>query len=272
MGVSRAVNMALKIAKKKGAEKIYTYGPLIHNPQTVAQLEKQGIHAIDNADEIKEGMIIIRAHGISPLEKKKITEKGIRVIDATCPKVVHVQSIISKHAALGYSIVIVGDRHHPEVEGLLGHASGKGIVIGQVQDLDKLASLERACVVAQTTQSTDEYQEISRRISEKFPGALVFDTICDSTEKRQAEVKQLAAEMEAVFIVGGHNSANTQRLAKISEEQGTPTFHIETADDLRTIQLAPYRKIGISAGASTPTWIIEQIVAALTAGQGRSRC
>ena len=269
MGVSRAVNMVLKIAKKKGSEKIYTYGPLIHNPQTVAQLEKSGIHAIDNADEISEGMIIIRAHGISPQEKQKITEKGIRVVDATCPKVVHVQSIISKHAALGYSIVIVGDRHHPEVEGLLGHASGRGIVVGRMEDLEQLGALDRVCVVAQTTQSTEEYAEISRRICEKFPGALVFDTICDSTEKRQAEVRQLAAEMDAVFIVGGRNSANTQRLAKISVEQGTPTFHIETAADLHAIAPGPYRKIGISAGASTPTWIIEQIVDVLPAWRDR---
>ena len=260
MGVSRAVNMVLQIAKHKGPEKIYTYGPLIHNPQTVALLQKRGIQSIEHTEEITEGMIIIRAHGISPQEKKRITQKGIKVIDATCPKVLHVQSIISRHAALGYTVLIVGDSEHPEVEGLLGHAHGQGIVIGGADRLEELSPLGRVCVVAQTTQSKDEYAGISRLISTKFPDALIFDTICDSTEKRQAEVKRLASEMDAVFIVGGHNSANTRRLAKISESQGTPTFHIETAGDLKQIELLGYRKIGISAGASTPNWIIKQIV------------
>ena len=268
MGVSRAVNMVLQIAKHKGTEQVYTYGPLIHNPQTVTLLQKQGIQPIERADEIKEGMIIIRAHGISPQEKERISQKGVKVIDATCPKVVHVQSIISKHAAQGYTVIIVGDSEHPEVEGLLGHAYGHGIVIGDASHIRELPDMNRVCIVAQTTQSKDEYAEISRRISERYPGALVFDTICDSTEKRQAEVKQLASEMDVVFIVGGHNSANTRRLAKISEAEGTPTFHIETADDLKAIDLTKYNKVGISAGASTPTWIIKYIVKALSGSYG----
>ena len=130
MGVRRAVDMVLHIAEHKGSERIYTYGPLIHNPQTVALLEDQGIVPVEKITEMEKGMIIIRAHGISPQEKKKITEKGIKIIDATCPKVVHVQSIIKKHAAREFTILIVGDREHPEVEGLLGHAFGRGIVIG----------------------------------------------------------------------------------------------------------------------------------------------
>jgi (E)-4-hydroxy-3-methyl-but-2-enyl pyrophosphate reductase len=264
MGVRRAVDMVLHIAEHKGDEPIYTYGPLIHNPQTVHLLEKQGIHPIERAEEIKKGMIIIRAHGISPQEKKRILKDGVRIIDATCPKVVHVQSIIQKHAAQDYTILIVGDSEHPEVEGLLGHAYGKGIVVGSVRDVEALPHLEKVCVVAQTTQSKDEYAKISQRIAERFPGTLVFDTICDSTEKRQAEVKRLASEMDVVFIVGGHNSANTRRLAKISDAQGTPTFQIETAEDLKKIKLDGYEKIGISAGASTPTWIIRQIVRALS--------
>ncbi len=267
MGVRRAVDMVLHIARNKGDEPIYTYGPLIHNPQTVDLLEKQGINPIEHVEEIKEGMIIIRAHGISPQEKNRILTGGIRIIDATCPKVVHVQSIIQEHAARDYTILIVGDSEHPEVEGLLGHAYGKGVVVGSLRDIEKLPRLEKVCVVAQTTQSKDEYGELSRCIAEKYPGALVFDTICDSTEKRQAEVKRLAAEMDVVFIVGGHNSANTRRLAKISEAQGTPTFHIETADDLKAVRLDGYERIGISAGASTPTWIIRQIVKALSAPQ-----
>lgn len=264
MGVQRAVDMVLKIAENKGDEAIYTYGPLIHNPQTVDLLKRQGVVPIEHADEIKEGMIIIRAHGISPQEKERIQKRGIKVIDATCPKVVHVQSIIKRHAATDYTILIVGDSEHPEVEGLLGHAYGRGVVIGNATQVDELSDFEKVCVVAQTTQSKDDYSEISGRILKKFPEALVFDTICDSTEKRQAEVKGLAAEMDVVFIVGGHNSANTRRLAKISESHGRPTFHIETAEDLRKIDLSRYSRVGISAGASTPDWVIKRIVNALT--------
>ncbi len=267
MGVRRAVDMVLDIAQRRGNEKIHTYGPLIHNPQTIEILRKREIIPADNIDEIEEGTIVIRAHGISPLERNKINEKKLKIIDATCPKVVRVQAIIKKHASLDYTILIVGDREHPEVDGLLGYSDSRGMVIGNKDEVDTLPELDKVCIVAQTTQNTEEYKDIVDRVTEKFPEVLVFNTICDSTEKRQAEVKELSAEMDVMLIVGGKNSANTKRLARISELQGTPTFHIETVDELKKIAIDRYDKIGISAGASTPNWIIEKIVDYITSFQ-----
>jgi (E)-4-hydroxy-3-methyl-but-2-enyl pyrophosphate reductase len=275
MGVKRAVDMVLDIAQRKGKENIYTYGPLIHNPQTVEILMKRGIIPIQNIDDIeasdKGATIIIRAHGISPHERKKIKDKGIRIIDATCPKVAHVQTIIRKHASQDYAILIIGDGDHPEVNGLLGYARGKGIVIDSLNDVDHLPPLNKVCVVAQTTQNIDEFNEIVSRIKERSPETVVFDTICDSTEKRQAEVKRLASETDAMFIIGGQNSANTRRLAKISEIQGKQTFHIETAEELNQIAINGYERIGVSAGASTPNWIIDRVVDSITGQQNEKR-
>jgi (E)-4-hydroxy-3-methyl-but-2-enyl pyrophosphate reductase len=271
MGVKRAVDMVLDLAQHKGKEPVYTYGPLIHNPQTVALLQKRGIIPIRSLDEIDhavEGaLIIIRAHGISPAERQRIKGKGIRIMDATCPRVGRVQAIIKKHASRNYAVLIVGDEEHPEVEGLLGYTAGKGIVISDPSAIDRLPELGQVCVVAQTTQNTDEYQQIVDKIRERFPKAVVFDTICDSTEKRQMEVRTLAQEMDAMIIVGGSNSANTKRLAALSEGQGTPTYHIETADDLNEEALNGVEKIGVSAGASTPNWIIDRVVDTITAYQ-----
>jgi (E)-4-hydroxy-3-methyl-but-2-enyl pyrophosphate reductase len=267
MGVKRAVDMVLDVVHDRDTGKIYTYGPLIHNPQTVEILKKRGILPIDNIDDIEEGTIIIRAHGISPLERKKIKEKNVKIVDVTCPKVARVQAIIKKHASLGYTIVIVGDNGHPEVDGLLGYSDGKGVVIENRGEVDALPELEKICVVAQTTQSKKEYEDIIDRIRQRFQHVTVFDTICDSTEKRQAEVKNLSAEMDAMFVVGGKNSANTKRLATMSELQGTPTFHIETADELKNINIDRYSEIGISAGASTPNWTIEKVVDYITSFQ-----
>jgi 4-hydroxy-3-methylbut-2-enyl diphosphate reductase len=263
MGVRRAVDLVLDIAQRKGKENVYTYGPLIHNPQTIELLRTRGIIPISNVDDIdasnKGSTIIIRAHGISPEERKKIKEKGFKIIDATCPKVAHVQAIIKKHVSLDYTVLIIGDREHPEVNGLLGYAYGKGIVIGSAEEIERLPFTDKVCVVAQTTQSMDEFIDIVDRIKAKFSDTVVFNTICDSTEKRQAEVKRLAEEMNAIFIVGGRNSANTKRLVRISELQGKPTFHIETVDELKEIPISLYEKIGISAGASTPNWIIDRV-------------
>lgn len=275
MGVRRAVDMVLDIAQRKGRENIYTYGPLIHNPQTVEILMKRGIVPIRDLDEIDASTagatIIIRAHGISPQERKKIRDKGIKIIDATCPKVAHVQAIIKKHASQDYAILIVGDGDHPEVNGLLGYARGKGLVIDSVHDVGRLPPLEKVCVVAQTTQNMDEFHEIVSRVRERFSDTVVFDTICDSTEKRQEEVKHLAAETDALFIIGGRNSANTKCLARISDLQGKPTFHIETAEELKEISINGYDRIGVSAGASTPNWIIDRVVDSITNEQSEKR-
>jgi 4-hydroxy-3-methylbut-2-enyl diphosphate reductase len=273
MGVKRAVDVVLDMAGHRGAEAIYTYGPLIHNPQTIDLLRRRGIVPIRSLDEFErapEGAaMVIRAHGISPAERRKIKEKGFRIIDATCPKVAHVQAIIRKHAGAGFTVLIAGDREHPEVNGLLGFAADKGIVLGSPAEVESLPPLSKVCVVAQTTQSLEEYAAIVRQVKARFPDAVVFDTICDSTETRQTEIKALAAATDAVFIVGGLNSANTRRLAELARLQGKPAFHIEVSAELAGIDIEPYRRIGVSAGASTPNWIIDRVVDHLTGRLGK---
>lgn len=273
MGVRRAVDTVLDVSQHETGKRIYTYGPLIHNPQTIELLKKRGITAIKSIDEIsdrKNALLVIRAHGIAPGERKKIKESGVKIIDATCPKVGYVQAIIKKHAALDYTVIIAGDREHPEVDGLWGYTEGRGIIVSTVEDAEKLPAMEKVCIVAQTTQDTDHYRRIVQKIQEKSPQAIVFNTICSSTERRQEEIITLASEMDALFVVGGKNSANTRRLADLAEKQNTPTFHIETAEEIKYLDLTRYKSIGVSAGASTPNWIIDQIMDNLTERQGRS--
>ncbi len=263
MGVRRAVDIVLDVAQHEKGSRIYTYGPLIHNPQTIELLKHRGITAISAIEEIpdkQQAVLIIRAHGIAPDERRKLKESGVRIIDATCPKVGYVQAIIKKHTALGHTVIIAGDREHPEVDGLWGYTEGKGIIVSTLEDAEKLPAMDKVCIVAQTTQDTDHYLDIVDKIQKKSPQAVVFNTICSSTEKRQEEIITLARETDALFVVGGKNSANTCRLADLAQKQNTPTFHIETADELKDLDLSPFRSIGVSAGASTPNWIIDQVM------------
>jgi (E)-4-hydroxy-3-methyl-but-2-enyl pyrophosphate reductase len=271
MGVRRAVDIVLDMAQHE-TNRIYTYGPLIHNPQTIELLKNRGIIPIKSIEEINDrqnAILIVRAHGIAPQERRRIKESGIRIIDATCPKVAYVQSIIKKHTALNYTVIIVGDKEHPEVDGLLGYTSGHGITVATLQEVDELPALEKVCVVAQTTQDIDNYSRIIKKIKAVYPTAVVFDTICSSTEQRQAEVIGMACAMDAIFIVGGKNSANTRRLADLARKQHTAAFHIETADELSNIDIEPYSRIGISAGASTPNWIIDRVMDKIAENQSR---
>ncbi len=263
MGVRRAVDTVLDVSQHETGRRIYTYGPLIHNPQTIKLLKNRGITAIKSINEISDrenALLVIRAHGIPPDERKKIKESGVKIIDATCPKVAYVQAIIKKHTALGYTVIIVGDCEHPEVDGLWGYTEDRGIIVSTLEDAEKLPAMEKICIVAQTTQDTDHYRHIVQKIQEKNPQVVVFNTICSSTEKRQEDIISLAKEMDALFVVGGKNSANTCRLADLAQKQNTPTFHIETADEIENIDLTPYKSIGVSAGASTPNWIIDQVM------------
>jgi 4-hydroxy-3-methylbut-2-enyl diphosphate reductase len=272
MGVRRAVDIVLKIAQHETSRRIYTYGPLIHNPQTIELLKNRGVNPIENIEEIQDrenAILIIRAHGIAPAERKKIKESGVKIIDATCPKVGYVQSIIKKHAVLDYTVLIVGDKEHPEVDGLLGYAGDRGITLAALDDVDKLPSFDKVCVVAQTTQDSDNYTKIVEKIRNIYPQAIVFNTICSSTEQRQAEVIAMAGEMDAMFIVGGKNSANTRRLADLAQKQQTSSFHIETPAEMGNINFAPYNRIGVSAGASTPNWIIDRVMDKILEGQTR---
>jgi len=258
MGVRRAVEIVLDVANTQEGP-IYTFGPLIHNPQVLEILAEKGVSILDDPSVPGPGSVVIRAHGVPPQAKQALADSGLTVIDATCPRVVKVQTIIAKYAKQGYGVIIVGDRDHPEVMGLMGYAKGQGHVISCSEDLDKLPSLERAIVVAQTTQDGRFFNTISRTMKERFPHFKLFDTICDSTHKRQAEVRSMAKGVDAVVVVGGRNSGNTQRLAQVAEQEGIPVFHVEREEELDRKAIEPLQAVAVTAGASTPNWVIKKV-------------
>ncbi len=258
MGVRRAVEMVLDTARRQDTP-IHTFGPLIHNPQVIEIFEEKGISVINDIPETGVGAIIIRAHGVPPKIKEELQEAGFSVIDATCPRVIKVQTIIQQHARKGDAVIIVGDKAHPEVIGLLGYADNQGHVVENLEELNKLPEFEQAIMVAQTTQNTHFFEEVHAWASQKYPHYKVFNTICDSTEKRQTEVKRIAGLADAVIVVGGHSSGNTKRLAEIVRHAGKQAFHIETESELDLKALSSIQCIGITAGASTPNWIIKKV-------------
>ncbi|MGQ3683788.1 MAG: 4-hydroxy-3-methylbut-2-enyl diphosphate reductase [Candidatus Loosdrechtia sp.] len=261
MGVRRAMDTLLDAANEKNGDgKVYTDGPLIHNPQVLEYLEKRGIQIIKGQTDLSKSTVIIRAHGVTPARKKEIESTGAKICDATCPHVMRVQSIIKKYAAQDYSTIIVGDKGHAEVIGLLGYAEGKGYVVQEVEEIEHLPPMDKVCVVAQTTQDRRMFKEAIERIKKRFPNSESFETICSSTYKRQDEVISLSKAVDAMIVVGGRGSANTTRLVKICESQGTPTIHVETDAELDLEKLKGYDTIGVTAGASTPNWMIKRVV------------
>jgi len=258
MGVRRAMNIVLDAANKKEG-RIYTYGPLVHNPQAIEMLKQKGVEILGD-NKVSNATVVMRAHGVSPLERKKIKEAGNVLCDATCPHVARAQAIIKKEIKEGYKAVIIGDRGHAEVNGLLGHAEGNGFVVENAAEVKNLPDMDRACVIAQTTQDRKIFSETVEEIKKKIPDVRVFDTICDSTNMRQREVLELAKEVDAMVIVGGKNSANTKRLYEISLSTGVPSFHIERDDELDHLGLQRYENIGVMAGASTPNWVINKVI------------
>lgn len=258
MGVRRAMNIVLDAANKKQG-KLYTHGPLVHNPQAIEMLKQKGVEVLGD-NSVSDATVIIRAHGITPEERKKIKETGNLLCDATCPHVARAQAIIKKEVRKGHKAIIIGDRGHAEVNGLLGFAGENGFVVENTSDVNNLPDIEKACVIAQTTQDRKTFDEIVNRIREKIPDSMIFDTICDSTNMRQREVAELAKEVDAMVIVGGKNSANTRRLYEISLSTGIPSFHIEEENELDDLGLEQYENIGVMAGASTPNWVINKII------------
>ncbi len=261
MGVRRAVDMALDLRRSKLPAPIVTYGPLIHNPQTLELLASRGICEASSLEEIREGTVVIRAHGISPQERDILSRKGIGIIDATCPRVARVQAVIKKHAAKGQFCVIVGDADHPEVRGLMGFATAGGVAVPSAEEIPEDIPTERdICVVAQTTQETDNFHCVVNKLKQICGQLHVYDTICDSTRRRQTEVSNLARQVDLVVVVGGKGSGNTQRLARVAEAQGVPALHVETDEELPPALIAAARTVGVTAGASTPNWQIRRVI------------
>lgn len=259
MGVRRAVNLVLK-ALNSGQTPLYTYGPLIHNPQTLELLSNLGVKPIKSvSEEVPKGYCVIRAHGVPPSEKSAL-ERAHKVIDGTCPRVLKVQALASKAVSSDKDVVIIGDKDHAEVRGILGYCGNRGYVVSSFQDIETLPSLSNYVILSQTTQDEEVFEVLSQEILLRFPGGEVINTICNATEVRQEEVKRLCKECSVIVVIGGKFSANTNRLAQIAEAEGKKVFLVEKAEELPVEELKKFSVVGITAGASTPNWLINEVV------------
>ncbi len=258
-GVKAAIQKAFETARKYQTQ-VYTLGPIIHNPQVVQELEKAGVKAVKNLSELTQGVIIIRSHGVSPEVIEDAKGRGLTVVNATCPFVQRAQNLAQELVKEGYDLVLVGDADHPEVEGIVGTVKGAATVVSDARIVTELPEKKRYGVIAQTTQSLENLQAVVSALLTRTHALKVFNTICNATTDLQAETRLLAGRVDAMLVVGGRNSANTTRLAVICRETGIPTYQIETGDELQNEWLAGISRIGVTAGTSTPEWIIQSIV------------
>ncbi|MFW6287898.1 MAG: 4-hydroxy-3-methylbut-2-enyl diphosphate reductase, partial [bacterium] len=232
-GVKRAIENAKKAAEDSGSHPVYTLGPIIHNPQVVKSLEKIGIKPIESIDEIESGTVIIRSHGVPPDVIKKAQEKGLDILDTTCPFVKKAQRYARELIDQGYQTIIYGDHDHPEVVGIYGATNQEAIIISDQEEMDKISLNKKVGFVAQTTKSPASFRKLISSVIEEVKELKVYNTICNTTEKRQQSAAELAKKVDIMFVIGGHNSANTNRLAEICTNTGTPTYHIETVAEIK---------------------------------------
>ncbi len=266
-GVCYGVERALKLAEEAsaGGQRVKTLGPLIHNPQAVAALRDQGVEVAGCLDEVSDGTLVIRTHGVDPAIISAALDKGLDVVDATCPFVTKAQKAAEQLRAEGYTLVVVGEADHPEVEGIVAHAGGDAIVIGSAEELGARLPSRRIGIVVQTTQSPERLEAVVVALLPKANELRVFNTICSATEQRQMAADELAREVDVMVVVGGHNSGNTKRLAEISRSANPRTHHVETADELEASWFAGAETVGVTAGASTPDEQIRGVISAIEA-------
>jgi (E)-4-hydroxy-3-methyl-but-2-enyl pyrophosphate reductase len=257
-GVQRAINTAFKAA---GKSKVYCLGPLIHNPQEVSRLRDAGVETVEDFTCLRSGdSLIIRSHGVPPAVLVKAREQGLTIIDLTCPFVAKAQQHAQSLSREGYQVVVVGEKKHPEVQSILGYAGENSVVVERSEDIDHVNLQGRLGVVAQTTQSYGNFSEIVLRLLRLSNELKVFNTICSSTKERQDATRVLASRVDVMIVVGGRNSANTSRLVSLSREAGKPTYHVEVVDEIRSEWLKDARTVGVTAGASTPGWVIDAVL------------
>jgi 4-hydroxy-3-methylbut-2-enyl diphosphate reductase len=256
-GVKRAINIAFRIAREK-RDGVFTLGPIIHNPQVVAKLAGKGIIPIDDIRTRKDiRALIIRTHGIPLDVSQKLAEKGCEIIDATCPFVKKAQYYAKLLSEEGYQVVILGEKNHPEVKSLMSYASKNAVVVNAHSPLPKLTS--KIGIVVQTTQPLEALKKVISESTEHAKEIKVYNTICNSTAQRLEETAHVAAKVDVMFVVGGKNSANTTQLTELCKSLPVPTYHIETASEIKKAWINRAKKIGITAGASTPTWLIRDV-------------
>ena len=263
-GVKRAVNMVYDEIGQSDCP-IYTYGPIIHNDEVVKDMKAKGVTVIKDLSQLMQfpkGKIIIRSHGISKAEYEKIESSGFEIMDATCPFVLKIHRLVEKHSADGKHIIIVGNPQHPEVQGIRGWVSGEEVtVISDVNDAHNFSVSDdkKICIVSQTTFNYNKFQELVEIISKKGYDIIVLNTICNATEERQTEARQIAKESDAMIVIGDKNSSNTQKLFEICKKECANTYYIQTSNDMDYHELRSINNVGITAGASTPNNIIEEV-------------
>ncbi len=258
-GVKRALNIARETRQKKTGD-VYTLGDLIHNPQVIADLNRQGIQSVTSLDEFDQGWVIIRSHGVSPEIYGQLEKKNIKIVDATCPIVKKIQRLVEMLAKQKREIIIVGNKEHPEIQGLIGYSQGRGIIIENEDRVRQLPRRKKRAVLAQSTQDLYLFEKIVAALIEKTEELEVFNTICHSTQTRQKATSELASCVDTLFIVGGKNSSNTNKLFQISKRILPNTHFIEGANQINHEMLKGSKKIGLSGGASTPPEAIQEAV------------
>ena len=261
-GVKRAMGLAWRELCDEHDKQTYALGPLIHNKQAVEKYEERGLITVDDIEEIPSDVkMIIRSHGVSKSIYDKADEKGLDVVDTTCPFVKKIHDIVKENYDNGKKIILIGDKNHPEVIGINGWCKNTAITIKTIEEAEalELNNDESYCAVAQTTMNLEVYRKIVEILKTKANDIEFNNTICSSTKARQEAARELASEMDCMIVIGGKHSSNTQKLVGICKEV-CPTFAIETRDDLDVEEIKKYENVGITAGASTPDWIIDDII------------
>ncbi len=264
-GVRRAIDLAEEALKDvQAGRRVLSMGPLIHNPQEVKRLEAKGLALLEDEAQLnKDSTVIVRSHGIPPEKERELLSKGVRIVDATCPFVKAVHEAVVKLTKEGYFVVLVGEKNHPEVIGTLGYlqeCGGKGVVVESKEDLKSVLGKDKVGIVAQTTQNEQFFKEVVGEIALWAREVKIINTICNATSERQEDVYKLAPHVDVMIVIGGKNSGNTRRLYEIAKSLNPRSYHIETPEELQREWFEGAQKVGLTAGASTPDWIIGQVV------------
>jgi 4-hydroxy-3-methylbut-2-enyl diphosphate reductase len=258
-GVRRALEMAEAATSEH--ERVYSLGPLIHNPQVVERLAEEGLVVCEGLDELPPGSVaMIRAHGAGPATFDLAAQRRVKLLDATCPFVGRVHLKAAQFAEQGYQVLVLGDPNHPEAQGIVAHTGGKADIVEGPADLGALRLGTRVAVVSQTTQTFESLRELVDALLPLVAELVVANTICDATAKRQAASLEIAQRADVMLVIGGYHSANTRRLTEICAATGTPTFHVETAAELQPEWFAGVETAGVTAGASTSEAAIAEVV------------
>lgn len=261
-GVKNAVDKVFSLAQNNKDKNLYTYGPLIHNNQVIEKLNESKVQALKNIDESidKNSLIAIRSHGIAEDKYKQLQNLGLEYVDCTCPYVLKIHKIVNEYYKTGYQIFIVGDHKHPEVEGVNGWCENTAVVLEDASNVENLPNYDKICIVAQTTITQELWSSVLKEVQKKYQEVKVFETICSATENRQKSAAELARSVDCMIIIGSRESSNTQKLYQICKGINTNTIHIETVSELSLENIKKFKSVGITAGASTPEWIIKEVV------------